>query len=201
MEKMEEDICLIINRDKVPVEEQPRFLRIIAEKCAAISLQMGLSIVSLVALLLPMIIYINSGSFSSIYFSRFSILAIVFSYAEMLILCFADKEAKFTDREDKINCKTIITLVFIYVYTFIVEVYLTDIHSLFNQYPLTIIVSGLSLFLVFLMYIWNERINEFLEKRLKPYQKSKNTNVETIQDVSNSTSLTMEGNLTIKADE
>ena len=51
------------------------------------------------------------------------------------------------------------------------------------------------------MYIWNERINEFLEKRLKPYQKSKNTNVETIQDVSNSTSLTMEGNLTIKADE
>jgi hypothetical protein len=46
MEKMERDILEIYDQNKTPVEDQPRFLRIIAEKCAAISLMMGLSVIS-----------------------------------------------------------------------------------------------------------------------------------------------------------
>ena len=121
MKKMEKNIRLIYNRDNVPVEEQPRFLRIIAEKCAAISLQMGLSIVSLVALSLTIVSYYinNSGSFSLIddflYFCILSLPIPVFVYGRKMICL---------DKRYKLNLKAIITLIFIYFYTLITEVYL-----------------------------------------------------------------------------
>jgi hypothetical protein len=108
--------------------------------------------------------YINSGYFSFTNFSQFIIFALPCSYGGMIVIIYKDC------KDCQLNLKTISTLIFIYVYTFITEVYLSNT-SIWNG--INVAITVLSLTIVFFMYIWNERINEFLKQRLKQCQDNK----------------------------